>query len=300
MANLSPFRGPRQRARFIAKYETIIDGWPVPCEEHDVETTFGSTHVVASGSPSAPPLILLHGASATSVMWHPVIAELSNSYRCYCVDTITEANKSVAARPVQGIADLVDWLHQLVSGLGFTRSRVVGLSYGGWLAAMLALHAPQRVSHLVLACPAATLAPLTVQFFARVLTPGLLRSRSLARRALQWLSVTPDAARDPAVDLVVESFIACRPIRPEIVQPTVLTDNELGQLPARTTVLIGDREVIYRGGPTAAVARAQQHIPVAHARLLPNAGHLLTLDCPQLLTAEILAGLADPRPDQRS
>lgn len=300
MANLSPFRGPRERAQFITKYESIMRGWPVACEERDVETTFGHTHVAASGAPSSPPLILLHGASATLTMWHPIIAELSNSYRCYCIDTITEPNKSVAAQPIRGVADYVEWLKQIYAGLGIAHARVTGLSYGGWLAAMLALHAPQVVSHLVLACPAATLAPLTVQFYVRVLTPGLLRSRSVARRSLQWLSVTPDAARDPAVDLIVESFIACRPIRPEIVQPTVFTDNELGQLPACTTVLIGDHEVIYRGGPKAAVARAQQHIPRVHARLLPNASHLLTLDCPQLLTAEILAGLADRPADQCS
>jgi pimeloyl-ACP methyl ester carboxylesterase len=156
------------------------------------------------------------------------------------------------------------------------------------------------VSHLVLVCPAGTLAPLTAQVFIRMLTPGIVRSRLLARRSLQWLSNTPDAASDPAVDLIVESFLACRPIRPEIVQPTVFTEEELARLSARTTVLIGDREVIYRGGPAAALARAQRHIPDAHVRLLPNAGHVLTLDCPQLLTAEILAGLADRPADQRS
>jgi pimeloyl-ACP methyl ester carboxylesterase len=233
-------------------------------------------------------------------MWRAIIEELSTSYRCYCIDTITEANKSVAAQRIHGVADYVDWLRQILSGLGITQARVTGLSYGGWLAALLALHAPECVSHLVLVCPAATLAPLPVQFYVRMLTPGLLRSRSLARRSPQWLSVTPDAASDPVVDLITESFIACRPIRPEIVQPTVFTDDELRRLGAQTAVLIGEREVIYRGGPNTALARAQQHIPHVHTRLLPKAGHMLTLDCPKLLTFEILAALADPAPDRVS
>ena len=143
--------------------------------------------------------------------------------------TITDANKSVAVSPIGGAADYVDWLQQILSALGVTQARVAGLSYGGWLAALLALHAPERVSHLLLLCPAATLAPLPVQFFARMLPAGLLRSRFLARRAVQWMSTTPDAMSDPVVELIAENFVACRPMRREI-WPTVLTDDELRRL----------------------------------------------------------------------
>jgi hypothetical protein len=43
--------------------------WPVPYEQLEIPTRFGMTHVVASGSKHAPPLVLLHGYMATSVMW---------------------------------------------------------------------------------------------------------------------------------------------------------------------------------------------------------------------------------------
>ena len=92
MANQSPFRGPRARAQFIAAYDSLMRSWPVPFGERDVETEYGQTHLVVSGPPSAPPLVLLHAASATSAMWSPIIAAMSSSYRCYCIDTITEAN----------------------------------------------------------------------------------------------------------------------------------------------------------------------------------------------------------------
>lgn len=167
MANLSPFRGLRERAQFLTAYDSIMRSWPIPVEEQDVATTFGETHIFVSGLPSAPPLVLLHGASATSAMWSPIIAVLSGTYRCYCIDTITDANKSVATQPIRGITDHVDWLQQIFSKLGIAKARVAGLSYGGWLAALLALHAPERVSHLVLLTPAATLAPLTTQFFCQ-------------------------------------------------------------------------------------------------------------------------------------
>lgn len=289
---LSPFRGPHERAQFIAKYESCMREWPVPYDEQDVDTTFGATHIFASGPPSAPPLVLLHGASATSAMWSPIIAELSGSYRCYCVDTITDANKSVATEPVRSVTDYVDWLQQILAALDIKEARVAGLSYGGWLAALLALHAPQRVSHLVLLTPAATFAPLTIQFLVRALISSFTRSPSLIRRSLQWLSAKPDATSDPAVELIAVSAKTCRPGRRETMLPTVLTDDELRRIGAQTTVLIGDRDVIYRGGPSAALNRAQRHMPNVRTQLVPNANHMLTVDCPERLATEMLATLA--------
>jgi pimeloyl-ACP methyl ester carboxylesterase len=127
----------------------------------------------------------------------PIIAALSASYRCYCIDTITDANKSVPTQPIRSVTEYVDWLQQIFSALDIEKARVAGLSFGGWLAAQLALLAPQRVSHLVLLTPAATFAPLTIQFYARMMSASITRSPSLIRRSLQWMSATPKATSAP-------------------------------------------------------------------------------------------------------
>lgn len=82
MAKLDPFRTPEARARFIAKYDAVVADWPVDCEERDLPTDFGVTHVIVSGPESAPPVVLLHGAAATATMWRPVIKALSATTPC--------------------------------------------------------------------------------------------------------------------------------------------------------------------------------------------------------------------------
>jgi hypothetical protein len=63
MVKLDPFRSTEIRAQFIAKYDAVLHGWPASYEQRDVDTDASATHVIVSGPASAPPLILLHGAT---------------------------------------------------------------------------------------------------------------------------------------------------------------------------------------------------------------------------------------------
>lgn len=287
MARLEPFRNPRARAGFIEQYDAVMRRWPVAFDEVDVATAFGSTHVVVTGSDSAPPLVLLHGAALTASMWGPVIAPLSATYRCYCIDTITDANKSVLSQRVRGVDDYVSWLRQTMSALDVDNATFAGLSYGGWLAALLGVHAPDLVNRLVMMSPAATLARVSARWIATVVA-GTMVPSVLAERTFLWVLSRRDAASDPAVALGVARFRSCRATVP-MPAPSKLTDTELGSIGVPTTVLLGDREVIYAGGPAAALARAQRLIPGVTARLLPNAGHILTLDAPDVVVDEIVS-----------
>jgi hypothetical protein len=66
MSHVSAFKTPEGEARFYAAYDAALKRWPVPYEEMDIPTRFGTTHVVASGPKDASPLVLLHGYWATS------------------------------------------------------------------------------------------------------------------------------------------------------------------------------------------------------------------------------------------
>jgi pimeloyl-ACP methyl ester carboxylesterase len=287
VTKLDPFRSPELRAQFIARYDAELDGWPVPSEERDVDTDFGATHVIVTGPAAAPPLVLLHGAATTAAMWGPIIGPLSDSHRCYCIDTITESTKSVATKPVREVGDYVTWLRGTFAGLGIESARVAGLSYGGWLAALLAVNAPDVVNRLVLLSPAGTLDRIAPRWMFRMVPATFLRSTSYAGRALQWAAGWPDRPLNPDLVMAATSMASSRAFRREFLPPNKFTDEELRRIAAPTTVLIGDREVIYAGGPHAALERAQRLIPNVHTRLVADAGHVLTTDAPGAVVTEL-------------
>jgi pimeloyl-ACP methyl ester carboxylesterase len=97
---------------------------------------------------------------------------------------------------------------------------------------------------------------------------------------------------DPTAELIIAALLSgSRSIPPGLVVPTVLSDDVLRRISAPTTVVIGDREVIYRGGPRAAIARAQKLIPNVHTHLMVGANHMLTIDAPRQLADELLSAL---------
>jgi hypothetical protein len=110
LSRRSAFRSPAGEAAFLAAYGAALREWPVPCEELDVPTRFGTTHVVAAGPTDAPAFVLLHGYMATSVMWAPNIADFSRGHRVYAIDIMGQPSKSVPDDPIRDPADYAAWL----------------------------------------------------------------------------------------------------------------------------------------------------------------------------------------------
>jgi hypothetical protein len=89
------FRSPEFEAQFDRAYQSALSLWPVPQEESDISTRFGETHVIASGSKNAAPLVLFHPAGCGAPIWCRNAGPFSRRYRTYAVDVMGEANKSI-------------------------------------------------------------------------------------------------------------------------------------------------------------------------------------------------------------
>ena len=79
------FRSDAGEARVRARYRTLLDAWPVPCEERVVPTREGETFVVVSGTAGAAPLVLLHGSGSNCAMWAAEVAAWAPFFRIYAI-----------------------------------------------------------------------------------------------------------------------------------------------------------------------------------------------------------------------
>ena len=80
-AGFPRFKTDAGRARYLAAYDAALGDWPVPYEAFDIPTRLGRTHVIASGPPDAPALVLLPSFAGSALIWRLNVAGLSRSYR---------------------------------------------------------------------------------------------------------------------------------------------------------------------------------------------------------------------------
>lgn len=284
--SLSLFRSNAGKAAYEAAYDRLLSLWPVPYESAYVETRFGRTHMLVTGPEEGRPLVLLPAVSNSAASWFSNIGPLSQQLRVYAIDVVGDAGKSTLARRLQDQSEIAEWLSSVFDRLGLERPAVAGHSYGGWLALNLALYAPWRTGRLVLIAPAASLRPfhlLTRLGLSLPHLPEWFPFQPSARTILQTMVTGDYRLNDKFVGLMEATV---KHATTHLLFPTVFTDDELRQIEIPTLLLLGEAERIY--DPREAVARAQRLLADLQVALIPDAGHLLTMQWAEIVNRRIL------------
>jgi 3-oxoadipate enol-lactonase len=109
------------------------------------------------GSADAPLLVLSNSLGTDHTLWAAQMDLFAARHRVLRYDT---RGHGMSAAPAgdYSIERLGRDVLSLLDGVGVARAVVAGVSIGGWTALWLAIHAPERVSRLVLANTAARIA----------------------------------------------------------------------------------------------------------------------------------------------
>jgi pimeloyl-ACP methyl ester carboxylesterase len=104
----------------------------------------------ASGNPSNPPLIMVHGWLSHRGVWRTTVPALQDHFYCIAVDLLGFAENEKPADADYGIAAQAWRVVALADELGFQKFNLIGHSMGGQIAIhVAALTAPGRVERLV-------------------------------------------------------------------------------------------------------------------------------------------------------
>jgi pimeloyl-ACP methyl ester carboxylesterase len=281
---LASFTSPEGENQFFAAYDAVLKRWPVPYEELDIPTRFGTTHLIASGSTSLPSLLLLHATGTSSTMWFPNIGPLSSAFRVFAVDIIGEPGKSRQVQLLENREHCATWLCDLIQNLGLTRPNIAGLSYGGWHTLNFSLFHPDKVNRIAALAPAGSILPYSWPVLAllRILPYLPVKPNPLNRFFKK--GVCPDELFARQFALGVQHFRYADPRKS--IFTSVFSDSELRRIHTPTLFLAGENEVIYN--PGAAIDRVKKLIPEVTAALIPDAGHLVSMEQPALVNEQML------------
>lgn len=225
------------------------------------------------GHPEGEPLVLLHGFLSTGRIFTPFIDQLSKHYRVFILDwrghgrTINPTDKIVHAELARDTTAFAD-------ALSLERAHFCGHSSGGMHLLFMALENPHLVHSL-------TLISATYTFDA------YLKARVLEARdtdAAGWFNALnalhgeihgPDYGQT-LVDLWVNSVH-----RPDELP---FTPDDLRNITCPTLILHGDRDRYF---PVQVPVTMYRSIPNAELSILPNSGHLLLEESPEIFVSAL-------------
>ena len=241
---------------------------PVPAESLWLDTEdSGPTHVLTTGDPAAPPLVLLHGSASNSASWFGYLSSWSKVFRIYAADMPGQPGLSGDERP--GVSDgaSVRWLEELVEKLGLHRFHLCGQSLGGCVGLQYAARCTDHLRSLALVSPSG-LYPPRAGFLIRIL-PYLFLGDWGARKINRIVS------GKVAVDSRYEEFslLTARHFIPLMEKLPVLTDEQLEGIRCPLLYIAGAEDMLLDTARSA--GRLGTVLPDAEIHILENVGHVV-------------------------
>jgi pimeloyl-ACP methyl ester carboxylesterase len=118
---------------------------------HFIEVDGATVHFQEFGDASDPTLLLIHGYTASTYVWHAVAPDLAEAgFHVIALDLLGFGYSDKPASFDYTIASQARVVERFMNRMGIGRASVVGSSYGGAVASTLALDYPERVEKLVL------------------------------------------------------------------------------------------------------------------------------------------------------
>jgi pimeloyl-ACP methyl ester carboxylesterase len=290
------FTSPQGETEVMSMYEAIMKQWIVPYEELTISTSFGETHVIASGPEDAQPVVLLHALLASAMSWYRNVEALSQSYRVYAIDVIGEGNKSRPVKPITSLDDFLYWFTEVIDGLGIDTLYLVGNSYGGFTGAYYAMKLPERIRKLVLIGPTATISPMqpfyTHMFIPKAMYgffPNLPGRKRVMHNSVDWMH--KGLPRDPLWEPLFYASMVYGGLINQVF-PRVYSKEEFAQVKAKVLLLLGEEEAIYNNLGFA-VRSARELIPKLKVEMIPAAHHVATVANPEKVNQKLLEFFAE-------
>jgi pimeloyl-ACP methyl ester carboxylesterase len=283
------FGSAADKARFVAAYDRAMTALPAPQQVRDIRTGYGIVRVYrfAGANDDRAPLLLLPGRAAPTPVWADNLAGFLALRSVYTVDLLGEPGLSVQDRPLETDLDQAAWLSELIAQLPEPAVHVVGLSIGGWTAANLAVHRPEKIASVTLIEPVFVFVNMSVEAILRSIPASLpWLPRKLRDDFNSWTAGGAPVEHEPVGDMI-EAGMAT--YRLKLPVPGLPDPARIEALPMPMLVILAGRSPMHDA--EAAAAEARRRLPRGTVKVYPGASHAINGERPGEIAADVAAHL---------
>ena len=247
-----------------------------PAEEY-LQLRGGRVHLFRGGN--GEPVLFLHAAGGAGT-WPEFHQRLAERFDVIAPDH-PGFGKSHDFPEAEDVSDLVYHYFDVLDALGLGTVHVVGASFGGWIAAELAVAAPHRIRSLVLLSAAGLRLPDHPMVDIFLMPPGKLVA-TLFRNPPPTPEDPPDAPAPlaPDIDTILAAYREATSLArfswvPYMYDPKL--ERRLHRITAPTLVVAPEYDRLI---PVEHARRYAEQIPNARYEEVPDCGHAMYFEKP--------------------
>lgn len=269
------------------RYEHVVKRGPVPYESTKVSTRYGDTYVLVGGNMDGEPVMLFHGWNGNAANIGANFPFLFPKYKVFMPDIVGQSGKSDSVRPSTRGADYVNWVEDVLDQLHLPKVSLVGMSGGAWLSMKTGAYLADRVEKIATISVASVTMINWISVFRWLIKSKLYPAKSM--EAFLKTNLASDIKSEKATIFAQNMELLINHYKPNL-NPHRISNKELRQITSPLLVMMGEHEKVFYAKRTIQRIRNQVTGPVV-AELVPDSGHVMTIDRPDYVKKRVLAFL---------
>ena len=142
------------KKEILSLYDQKLNELNIDFEYLNITTRFGETNIIATGNPSNPPFLIIHGSNGCAPIALETYPNLSKSFRVYALDVLAQPNKSAETRLNMKDDSYGQWVHEVIDSLNIENVTMAGFSFGGLIILKTLEFNESKIKEVYLSAPA--------------------------------------------------------------------------------------------------------------------------------------------------
>ncbi len=269
------YKSTAGKKKIIELYDEQLNRLNVSYKDVYIQTSFGTTHIIETGSLEKEPLLVFHGGNATTAYNLLACDFLLNDFHIYAVDTIGHPGKSAETCLSAFGYKYGKWAGEVIDKLGFESMDLFGGSFGAGIIAKTMCEVPDKVKRVVLYVPSGIKnAPSikSVSMMFPMIMYWITKKDKWLKKCILPMAISEENITD---DIYQTAKLSIDYAKVKTAMPSNVDEKRMKKCKAPTLVMAAEKDCLFPG--EGVIERAERIIPNCQTYLLKDRGHMNVL-----------------------
>jgi pimeloyl-ACP methyl ester carboxylesterase len=204
----------------------------------------------------------------------------------YTVDLLGEPGLSMETKKIKTPEDQAAWLHEVIKQIPELKLHVLGLSFGGWSAANLAIHLHDKISSNILVDPVYVFDPIPLKMILASIPASIpILPKSLREKMLSYISGGAEVQNNDPVARLIETGM--RTFKSKLPMPKHITEHQLKTLEMPVLGILAEKSTVHHAKESLEIGNKSLTNPLSEMVIFKNASHAINGEYPAKLAENI-------------